>query len=109
MAKSAYDKRFEQTLEEMKRIYNVDWLRPRGEMKLVDAELCSDLENDCYTDSWLKLKIPAGSYGLSKFLKENDLKRCKKSEASFLMVVGEKTETGLFQIGKYKNYWLKAA
>lgn len=76
-----------------------------GEIKYEDASLCCDLENACFSFSWNDTKIPAGNVGLSTWIKKNGFIRCKKSEATHLLIIGEKAND-LWVIGKHKNYWL---
>jgi len=101
---NATDKRFEQTLREIRTAYNYD--RKMGEVKVLSAELCNDLENEEFTFSWSHFPVFAGTE--SKLIDRLGLVRCKKSEADSLLFIGEKSDGGFFIKGKFKHYWLRS-
>jgi hypothetical protein len=48
--------------------------------------------------------------GLEKrFIASMEMQVCKKKDAMYLLTIGEKTVSGCFISGKYKNYWLRKA
>lgn len=76
------------------------------EPKMLDAEICWELDKMYFASSWTNHKVISGLE--KKFYTDLGLKKCKKSEAHALLQVGEKLD-GLFIINKTKNYWLKPA
>jgi hypothetical protein len=76
-----------------------------SEPKMLIAEMNWNLETLGYT--W-DMTSHAIASGLEKQLIEKlEMQICKKKEALYLLTIGEKTESGCWITGKYKNYWLK--
>jgi hypothetical protein len=76
------------------------------EPKMLHAEMNWNMESLGYTFDVTNHMVPSG---LEKvFISRFGMKICKKSEALYLLVVGEKQD-GMFMAKKYKNYWLKAS
>lgn len=77
------------------------------EPKIVQASFCSDLPNGEWMQSWSDFKIAAGSIVVSKWITDNGFQVCKKSEATCLLIVGEKNDCDLWIPKQTKNYWLR--
>ncbi len=73
----------------------------------MNAELCTDLDNEFYADAWEKFKCynMDGSV-LRDFLKNKGLKICKKNEATGLLFIGKYSDNGIYIKGQVKHYWL---
>jgi len=78
-----------------------------SEPKFIDASFCSDLVNDFYSSSWSDFRIMCGDLPIKQWINNNGFSRCKMSEATCYLIVGEKSEGGCWIIGKHKRYWLK--
>ena len=103
------NKRFNQTLAEMKAVYSHSHRNPISEnTTYADAEFCHDLKNEIFTSSWINFKMFKGSLAISNFIKKQKLEKCKKVEATCLLVVGIKNKEGYYPVKGYKNYWLKS-
>lgn len=72
-----------------------------------NAEFCANLNKEIYVSFWTNMEIVNDNKTINHFIKQKSLKKCKKSEATALLIVGEKSENGYFISGKYKNYWLR--
>lgn len=80
--------------------------RSQREPIVVNAEICWDLEDSQFTWAWTKHKTHKGIE--KDFVKAIEgFEICKKSEATILCTIGDKTDAGCWIIGKHKNYWLK--
>jgi hypothetical protein len=74
------------------------------EPKKMDVDIIWEPENiisKVDSHKWASVQI-------EQFIKDNNFVKCKKKEATLLIIAGEKSECGCFIIGKYKNIWLKA-
>lgn len=102
------DTRWKQTLNEIQEAYKSSLMSMdrQGDIKYLDAEFCYDLSNMGFNFSWTSFKLASGSIVLQKFISESGLSKCNKSEATCLLVVGEKSENNYFYEGRYKNIWL---
>ncbi|WP_312306573.1 hypothetical protein [Chryseobacterium sp.] len=102
------EQQFKVTLDEVRRsksIYNEKkhYIEPN-----MNAELCTDLQNEWLSSAWQKFKTYdyEGSL-LAQFLKDKfNLKRCKKSEATALLFIGKYAESGAYIKEQTKHYWL---
>ncbi|WP_407532980.1 hypothetical protein [Elizabethkingia anophelis] len=73
----------------------------------MNAELCTDLDNEFYSDAWEKFKCyDMDGLVLRDFLKNRGLKRCKKNEATGLLFIGKYSDNGIYLKGQVKHYWL---
>jgi hypothetical protein len=72
--------------------------------KMIKAALCWNLAAIDAADNWTERTIASGTQ--KQFIKQLNLRRCKKSEAQVLMIAGEKQD-GCFIKGKSKRYWLR--
>jgi hypothetical protein len=62
--------------------------------------------NNMFGSTIMKMEVFAGLE--NKLIENLQLTKCKRKEAKFLMIIGEKDiQTGCFIIGKCKTYWLK--
>lgn len=77
------------------------------EPKMLTCDICFDLPNEFYRWAWDTTKVASG---LQKdFIAKAGFEVCKKSDATLLMVIGEKdANTDMWVSGKFKKYWLKA-
>lgn len=75
------------------------------EPKMIDATFCCDFENEEFTWAWTDFKIPSGKLSLKLWIFNSQFVQCKKSEATCLLVVGEKNECGLWV--SPKKIWLR--
>lgn len=99
--------RWNQTVNEIREAYkNTLAIERQGDVKYIDAEFCYDLKNMGFNFSWTSFKIASGSVVLQNFISESGLCRCKKSDATCLLVVGVKGDNNYFYEGQYKNIWL---
>lgn len=75
------------------------------EVRMLDAEICWNLENIDMSWDWTSHKLAAGLE--KKFIADYEFVICKKSEATALVIIGEKGASGNFIQGKCKNYWVR--
>ena len=110
MAKSHNGIRWEQTIAEMKSVYADRFKRMEKavEPKWQDASFCDNLDEDWHISSWTDFQLLGGAIPIKSFIEKSGLEKCKKAAATCLLIAGEKDETGLWLIGKHKNYWLRA-
>lgn len=74
--------------------------------KMLTVDVCFDLPNEFYRWAWSTTKVASGLQ--KRFIAEAGFEKCKKSEATILMIIGEKdADSDVWLTGKYKNYWLK--
>lgn len=80
------------------------WVEP----KYTTAEYCDDLENTWMVSAWKNIPMLDGDYSttIGLWANKNNLIKCKKSEATSMLIVGEK-EKGCWITGKHKNYYFK--
>jgi hypothetical protein len=73
----------------------------------MDWELCTDLDNEFFDSAWAKFKgYNMEGRVLTDYLKSHyNLKKCKKTEATALLFIGIKNDSGLYQKGVI-HYWL---
>lgn len=76
------------------------------EPKMLDADMNWSMETLGYTWDMTTHKIASGLE--KQFIASIEMAVCKKKEAMYLLTVGEKTDSGCFIVGKYKNYWLRS-
>lgn len=75
--------------------------------KMLDADLCIDLENEMMLQSWTRFKIASGNE--KKWISDNGYCIVRKQDATCLLFVGVfNTEFQFWEKG-YKRYWLKSA
>jgi hypothetical protein len=77
----------------------------QGNVRMLDCHIVWDLINGIYSFDTVKTKIAAGDVPRKKLFKELKASVCKKSDATFLVIIGEMIN-GCWIIGKTKNYWL---
>lgn len=78
----------------------------QGEIQIVDAEICFNLSAAILTST--KFKIQKGNLPMKKWITENGFVSCKRSEATALLIIGQKNaDTFSWITGKYKNIWIK--
>lgn len=108
--KNFKERQFKNTLSEIenvkgKKAVKVHYIEPN-----MDAELCTDLPHEWLSNSWKKFKTyNYDARILTEFLFKNfKLKKCKKSEATALLFIGNyvKDNPGTYNPG-VKHYWLK--
>jgi hypothetical protein len=77
----------------------------QGEPRYLDMSIVWDMDTQFgfNTDN---TKIVAGNVVRKKLFMDLGFKACKRSEATLLIIIGEKTPEGCWLIGKCKNYWL---
>lgn len=73
--------------------------------KMLCCDICFDLANDYYATSWEQVKVASGTQ--MEFIKKAGFEKAKKSDATLLMIIGEKAESGAWIAGKFKKHWLK--
>ena len=73
--------------------------------KMLSCDICFDLPNEFFATAWEQTEVAAGTQ--KAFIKKAGFDVCKKSDATLLMIIGEKSESGDWIIGRFKNYWLK--
>ena len=76
------------------------------EVKMLQASFCNDLPNEFFSYAWTDFKIASGSIVVNKWIVDNGFRICKKSDATCLLMVGEKNDCDLWIPKKTKNYWL---
>lgn len=76
-----------------------------GEPKMLHADMYWNMETLGYTWDCTTHIIASGLQ--KNFIAKMNMQVCKKTEAAFLLTIGEKTECGCFIVGRYKNYWLR--
>lgn len=104
------ERQFENTLAEVKASKIMYQEKRHFIEPNMNAELCTDLNNEFYADAWVKFKCydMDGSI-LRDFLKKNyGLKRCKKTEATSLLFIGKYSENNIYIKGEVRHYWLCA-
>ena len=75
---------------------------------MTQASLCSDFANELFSYAWNDFEIESGKTSVSKFIKDKGLEKCKKSEATLMLRVGDRcTDSGYWITGKCANYWLR--
>lgn len=80
----------------------------------LDVEICNNLSEEMFSSAWSHDKV--SSENLSSFISNLHLIKCKKSEATTLLIVGERPDylknTGAGAYGNWKkgvkNIWLKS-
>jgi hypothetical protein len=97
-----YKKRMEQTEAEIQAAYPRH--KKMGDINPTDAEFWHDKNDTLFNGACFKLL--RGTLPVNKWINDNGFIKCKKTEATSLLIVGEKID-GCFIIGKHKNYWLK--
>lgn len=75
----------------------------KGNIRMIDMEI--DLDPNSMFGNISRHKIPAGDIIIKKLISESGLKKCKKSEATVLITVGDQIG-GAWIAKKHKNYWL---
>lgn len=75
------------------------------EPKMLHAEMNWNMETLGYTWDMTSHIIASGLE--KQFIASIEMQVCKKKDATYLLTIGEKTESGCFITGRYKNYWLK--
>ena len=105
MKQSVSNKRWKITLAEIMAVRDVKLMKLVPAKKL-DCEFCNDLKNEEFMSSWDNFQIYAGLE--NKWIKKSGLLKCKKSDATSHLFVGEKNENGYFINNQYKHYWLKS-
>lgn len=108
--KNFKERQFKNTLAEIenvkgKKAVKVHYVEPN-----MDAELCTDLKNELLSSAWKKFKTyDYDARLLTEFLLKNfKLKKCKKSEATALLFIGQyvKDTPGTYKQG-VKHFWLQ--
>ena len=77
----------------------------QGEPKFLDMDICWNMDTQFIFNMTIT-KIVAGDIIRKKLFYDMGVEMCKKSEATLLIIIGEKKD-GAWIIGKCKNYWLK--
>jgi predicted TIM-barrel enzyme len=75
------------------------------EPKMLHADMNWNLETLGYTWDMTSHMIASGLE--KQLISSFEMVVCAKKDAMFLLTIGEKTQSGCFITGKYKNYWLK--
>ena len=78
----------------------------QGEPKFLDMDIFWDIDELATIFNTTITKILAGDIIRKKLFSDMGVAICKKSEATLLIIIGEKKD-GAWIIGKCKNYWLK--
>ena len=77
----------------------------QGEPRFLEMDIVWDLDTQ-FNFNTTVTKIVSGDVVRKKLFSEMGMEICKRSEATLLIIIGEKQE-GAWIIGKCKNYWLR--
>ena len=100
----SYEKRYTQTVEETKRYMN--YVERQGDPVYVDAEFDSDTHGSLLFGSTF-FKIASGPLSVKAWIEKNGFVKTTRKESTCLLTVGERSDSGCWIAGKYKNYYLK--
>ena len=78
---------------------------PHGEPYFLDMDIYWDMDTQFIFNTTMT-KILAGDVIRKKLFYDMGMEICKRSEATLLIIIGEKKD-GAWLIGKCKNYWLR--
>ncbi len=80
--------------------------KSQGDVKYLDMDIVWDMETQFGFNTECT-KIASGDVVRNNFFASIGMVLCKKSEATLLIIIGQKTNE-FWTIGKTKNYWLKS-
>lgn len=77
----------------------------QGEVKFLSMDIVWDMDTQ-FLFNTTRTKIASGDVVREKMFSDMGVIKCKKNEATLLIVIGEQYN-GAWVVGKFKNYWLK--